>query len=499
MISQLSISKRSDNFTFYVIKLLCLTFSIPLIGYILMGTHIRSSGDDYCYGMVLTQHGFWNAQIYSYLHETVYHSNRYSLTLLIHLSELMGPRGAAVYPGLAVVGGVAGLALTFIGLAKWANFQVVQIEAVLYAEAIVFFSLYQAPLLQQILYWRAAMLGYLAPIVLNAFLFAFFFGIIRSDKFSWASAIFALLIALLAGGCTETGTVVQFLIWIVVGLILVWKRWRRAIDPISASHGLWMVAFILLGTILSALLLALSPNSLRLMSLRAHKPDLIVVGRDSIRYSLLFIKGIITGIPLPNLVNLVLFMILGFIRPYPAKMQEMSFRSFFLNILLAYFLGFGMIVASIVPIVLTQGGYPSQRVLFIPSVIVVLAVSFTGWSVGRILYSFLSTRIKRMPTMLTISVIIVGIIGFYPIYASRNIVADWPKYKKWSQLWDQRDQEIRAAKARGIVDIEVMELDHIIPDVAELNGNPASWYNGCAAGYYGLRSIKADLPGWDDK
>jgi hypothetical protein len=495
MISRLTCFIKNKDL---LIILLCVTFAIPLVSYGLMGSYMRSSGDDYCYGMVLTQHGFWNAQIYSYLHETVYHSNRYSLTLLNHISDLMGPRGAGVYPGLAVVGWVFGLTLTLIGVAKWTHLSIFQTEALLYAEAIVFFSLYQAPILPQILYWRAAMFGYLAPLVLNAILVGGFFSSLSSKKFSWISAVFAVFIALLAGGCTETGAVVQFFLWIVVGGIIIWRKRKGAIGSIEAAHGFWLIGIILIGTILSALLLALSPNSQRLMSLQSEKPNLITVGLDSARYSMLFIQGVFHGVPVPNLINFLLFIILGFINAFHSKVQEREYCSHFVRILLAYLVGYGLMVASIVPIVLTQGGYPSQRVLFIPSVILVMAVSFTGWIVGRIIYGLLNLRIKRMSIILISSMIVAGMIGLYPIYATRNVVADWPKYKKWSQFWDRRDQEIRAAKARGVLDIEIMVLDHIIPDVAELNENPANWYNSCAAGYYGVRSIRADLPGWDE-
>jgi hypothetical protein len=45
--------------------------------------------------------------------------------------------------------------------------------------------------------------------------------------------------------------------------------------------------------------------------------------------------------------------------------------------------------------------------------------------------------------------------------------------------------------------LEVMQLDHVIPDVGELNPDPGYWYNQCAAGYYGIDSISANQPGWD--
>jgi hypothetical protein len=69
--------------------------------------------------------------------------------------------------------------------------------------------------------------------------------------------------------------------------------------------------------------------------------------------------------------------------------------------------------------------------------------------------------------------------------------------KKWSLLWDQRDEQIRKAAQRGESSIEVIALDHPIPGLAELGANPNVAYNQCAEEYYGIPEISANLPGWD--
>ena len=50
----------------------------------------------------------------------------------------------------------------------------------------------------------------------------------------------------------------------------------------------------------------------------------------------------------------------------------------------------------------------------------------------------------------------------------------------------------------GAREIEVVLIDHIIPDVAELAPDPNFYYNNGAEWYYDIRSLAANQPGWDD-
>jgi hypothetical protein len=96
------------------------------------------------------------------------------------------------------------------------------------------------------------------------------------------------------------------------------------------------------------------------------------------------------------------------------------------------------------------------------------------------------------------SVLCLGVCALYPLRAAKNVISELPRYQKWSQFWDARDREIRDAGESGVQDIEVIQIDHIIPRVGDLSPDPGYWYNLCAAEYYGADSIRASLPGWDD-
>ena len=56
---------------------LALASLFPLLLYAYMGSFMRLSGDDYCYGAYLVRLGFWRAQLESYLRISTYHGDRY--------------------------------------------------------------------------------------------------------------------------------------------------------------------------------------------------------------------------------------------------------------------------------------------------------------------------------------------------------------------------------------------------------------------------------------
>ncbi len=86
----------------------------------------------------------------------------------------------------------------------------------------------------------------------------------------------------------------------------------------------------------------------------------------------------------------------------------------------------------------------------------------------------------------------------FPLWTGRVYWGELPRYQRWAEFWDRRDQVLRQAQRQGVLDVHVMAIDHIIPRVGELSPQPDGWYNQCASIYYHLHTISADLPGWDD-
>jgi hypothetical protein len=140
-------------------------WSLPLLVYAFNGAQMRLTGDDYCYSGVLSRYGFWQGQVESYTRLNLFNGNRYALTFFSLLAALFGPQANAWLPGLALLMWVASLSSAIYLGARALRLQRMHLEALYLALSAIGLSLAQTPGLEQSLYWRSAMLAYLAPLV----------------------------------------------------------------------------------------------------------------------------------------------------------------------------------------------------------------------------------------------------------------------------------------------------------------------------------------------
>jgi hypothetical protein len=376
--------------------------------------------------------------------------------------------------------------------------QKVTIETILTAFIIVFFTLSMSPNLEQSLYWRSAMLPYLMPIVGNTILI----GIVLHDgedlrPSSWRKfTIFAL--AFLAGGFSETGVALQtgyLAFWMIFSVI---KEKGKTIN----KHRLYpLIGIAFMGTAIAILLLVISPtNPLRRANLALPvPPNFPSLLQMSIKNAYLFTYSSIRWLFLPHFLIFLYFSTQSWLyNSDKFSNHSISLRSFSISMVLLPFVTFGLLMCVVAPSAWAQSSYPVARALVMGRLITVMASAIGGWIIGRI--------IKQISTGLTIkdsirfvaTMLIMIAIAAFPIMEVKNVLGELHRYQRWSTAWDARDQLIREARAAGIVEIDVMEIDHIIPDVTELKPDPDFWYNNCAEWYYDLRRISASQGGWDD-
>ncbi len=168
---------KTARFSRLVLGSLCVMLAAPLSIYAFNGLSMRYSGDDYCYAGVLRLHGFFETQVFSYLHSIMYNGNRYSLTLFSSLVGVFPPVANGILPGLAIILFLIGI--TWVLLAGARLFEKPDekpYDPLIFfflAEALVFFTFNQTPNLDQSLFWRSGMLPYLAPLIANIYLAGF--------------------------------------------------------------------------------------------------------------------------------------------------------------------------------------------------------------------------------------------------------------------------------------------------------------------------------------
>jgi hypothetical protein len=201
----------------------------------------------------------------------------------------------------------------------------------------------------------------------------------------------------------------------------------------------------------------------------------------------------------PFIVEVLILGALGFLlAPRLKASGRLSYQAFIILLLAIFVAGWVLVAVAIFPSYMVLKSYPSPRALMPAHIIRQLEYAFAslamGWFVGMLIHK--RRRIySRAVILASIGLLIVSL---YPIRGYPYLLEKEPFMKKWSVLWDQRDRQIRKAVENGESSVEVMVLDHPIPNLAELGADPNSAYNQCAEEYYGIPVINADLPGWDD-
>ena len=480
----------------WIFALGVLTFSVGILATAYMGSFMRLSGDDYCYGGVVADYGFVRGQIYSYLDHPPYHGNRYSLTFFSGLASLVGPTASAAWPGLTLAGWLA--AATWCGtlLARWARLPRPHLLGILGAASVIFLTVYQASDRSQSVYWRSANIPYLTPLVLDALLLGLMLwqGRLAKPRPTTLVAIFTL--AFVVGGFSEAAAAFQ-ITWLMLGLgAAVGLRRRLEAGGRPMIYALTAAAF---GAGLSLAALAASPyTQSALGSVESHAAPLPLLV-TALRGGVGFLRETLQGLPLPTAVTLglgsALGLLLGLERQGARRGTWRGLAAAFV-LLLA---GSVVLTAAVLsPSLYANGALPDARALVAARYAMVLAFLGIGLAAGFTAGTVMPPEMKRSALLTGVLAAAVALAAVYPLWGARQIVTDVSTYRRWANAWDERHAEILRARESGEVDLHVMLIDHIIPSVSELSDDPASWYNMCAARFYGAGSITADLPGWDD-
>ena len=89
----------------------------------------------------------------------------------------------------------------------------------------------------------------------------------------------------------------------------------------------------------------------------------------------------------------------------------------------------------------------------------------------------------------TFAVVLFAVSTLYSFPRHGICAGQGPYYYLWSYMWDYRQAQIAADKAKGITNIAISVHMYSIEGVGELHSDPKYWINGCAAAYYGVQSI----------
>lgn len=465
----------------FIFILICLAFAVPLAIFAYTGSFTRYWADDYCYNAVLNSDGFWKAQL-SFYQST---SDRYSVIPLVGLSEIFGLQAIRYWPLAAIIMGLTSLAWFFrqvlnkpLGLGSW-------IEPVVLAEICMFFIFWQAPNLFQILYWRTGMLTYFMPLVVQLFLAGFIIWLARKGLFSLWIGLGVIVLAFFAGGFSETTAALQTG---ALGLVLLgyfslsfWK-----IKQYQATFFLLLSAVF--GTLLALATLFFSPANASRMVHMPQSADFVTLIRLSFRYSADFIYDSLKTQPLPTLVSLCSFLVIGMQSWFSSdRLKGLTLTKIIVGLAIVLIGTYLLIACVTAPSVYIQVAYPEARAMIAARVVFTMGLLAIGWLLAG-LFLRLASQANWLPRVLAVSLVIAVLLSFYPLRAAGVIALELPYYQRRAAEWDKRHQEIIQQIQVGEQDITVRSLDSIA-GLMELTSDQDKWPNTCVAGMYQVRSI----------
>ena len=467
-------------------------FALPLLAHGLIGTTMRYSGDDYCYAGLLRQRGLLGMLSTTYTSPGPFSGNRLSLTTASGLADAVGPLASAVLPGLALVTWVGGLMFLLTQLRRFQVHRLGLSETGLLAAVLVCPSLAATPDPIQSLYWRSAMLPYLAALVLLIFILGLMVRYAAARRARPPALVAIFLLSLFAAGLSETAASLQLVTLGLLAAAAILTRTRLQ-QCAPAAGGLLTAGLI--GSLIAMAILFLAPTNWALPENHPRARDLASLLAMAIQNGYLFAYRSVFRQFGPSLVAFSVALILAHRRTRsPDLLPPTS-----LPRALTFVLGIGfavvlLILTSMLPAAYTRASYPEARVLIGATFVTICAAAALGWIVGSWTSGISRLGIRLSPAITGLVLISLSI---FPVLAAIDTLEQYPSYLRWARVWDERDREIRTARDLGNGSVDVMLMDNIIPDVAELQPDPDFWYNNCAEWYYDLRRLSASLPGWD--
>lgn len=473
---------------------LAVAFGAPLVAFAVTGLNMRYSGDDYCYAGLFRQQGLLKTIWSTYTGPSPFHGNRISLTLSSGIADAAGPWLSGLLPLLMLALWILGLVILMREIASAVGVRLKTLEPVVVAEALILVTLLITPQIEQSLYWRSGMLPYLMPAVLYSYIAAL---IIRQSGRSrlslpLLSGIFGL--SLVTGAYSETAAVVQLSLLVIPASALA-VGWRKSL---RGARTVWFsIGAAAAGTILAIGILILSPSNDSRLAMLDQAENLRELIRLTLFHSYLYSRSVVPSQLVPLVlafaVSVWLTMQVGqrSVTPLIANAWECLLGLGIIGVTLI-----GTIAATMLPSALAQSSYPVGRALLLAAFAIVAAAGAAGALFGSYLVTWPERRSTAVSRLAGLSI---AIAGLYALLATIGIYEELPRYQRWARFWDLRHARIVEERRSGSGDIEVVLIDHIIPDVAELSPDPNFFYNNCAEWYYDVQSLAANQPGWDEQ
>jgi hypothetical protein len=291
------------------------------------------------------------------------------------------------------------------------------------------------------------------------------------------------LLAFFAAGLSETYTALQaglFALFLVGVVIFLRGRSRTSI--------LWSGLAALVGTLLAAGVMLLSPSNAWRSAALPPPDNLLLIIPYSLSYALDFIFYSLRGQPIPYFFFLAGSAGAG-LAIFPAETSWIKSGKAFLWAFISLLVTYSLIVCSFAPSAYAGLQYPAGRAQMPGEFILLAGLCCAAIFAAVGLRSMLPTSLR--PVFQVAALILVLAAGIYPLRSFSIARLDAARLQTWAVRWDTRDADIRRQVNTGEEHIQTQEIE-VVQTLQDYGPEAGFWINGCAAIFYGAQSLVAN-------
>jgi hypothetical protein len=469
-------------------------FGMALFLYAYLGIFSRYYADDFCISSAFFTSGFWRSQIGLYTGW----SPGFTGTFIQISSEFFGRPAIQIWPALLIVLWILALTWAILQAAKVTRLRVPASLGLLLAEAMVFFTILEAPQQYQAIYWRIGLVAYTLPLVFLAFLVGLIFNRLRKAdtlRLSWGGSAACAALAFFAGGISITYVVLQTGL-LALAFITVWLLIR----PPFRRNSLVLLGGALVGSLVALLVVALAPGNAVRLAAMPPRPQLFSFIRMAVTNSMIFIYISLKDNAFQNLLAVLVPMLITYTLYARDKgLPKLRPSSLILALLLIPIFSSLLVLAVCAPSAYAESSYPEGRVLIEARFITVFMMIAEGALIGMSLSQLHLWAGEPAPFYIQLIMATVFLVVIlYPLYDARKSYLEIPFYRQRAVTWDAHDAIIRASLQQGILDVNIKDSQARSFDefsgLSDLTSDPTNWVNQCAADFYGLHHLTVNAP-----
>ena len=155
---------------------------------------------------------------------------------------------------------------------------------------------------------------------------------------------------------------------------------------------------------------------------------------------------------------------------------------------------------SLFPGFFVFGVRPPDRSIFTGIYVFIFGIILVFANIGSFLRQFSGQLSRRIISVFLYALLLILAL-VSPLRTTVSLIKLIPTFKLYAQVWDQRDQFLREASAKGLKDVVILSFkdDPVFRDIrktiwirGDMEPDPLHWINQAASVYYGLNSIVAN-------